>query len=108
MQYFAQRYNWRLSWMADEGKKSGETLPGNTGWRALPGTDNVIYVDVSTSKSEFQRRPSYVTALHGGDHHWKALGVHAIYEHLQRSSFRRRRLVNFRLERRHVGRVRVL
>ena len=42
MQYFAQRYNWRLGWMADEGKKSGETLPGNTGWRALPGTDNVI------------------------------------------------------------------
>ena len=80
MQYFAERYHWRLSWLADGGKTSGHTKLGNTGWAPLKDTKNVLFVDVNTEKSEYEVAPRYVTALQGGNNHWKAQGIHSIYQ----------------------------
>ena len=80
MQYFAQRYRWRMSWAADMGANSGITNAGKTGWKSLQDTQNVIYVDVNTEKSQLAQSPRYVTSLHGGKNHWRAQGVHSIYE----------------------------
>jgi hypothetical protein len=80
MRYFAERYHWRLSWMADGGKTSGHTKLGNTGWAPLKDTKNVLYADVNTEKCEYEAAPRYVTSLQGGNNHWKAQGIHSIYE----------------------------
>jgi hypothetical protein len=80
MKYFAARYNWRLSWLADAGQTSGITEAGKSGWKQVPKTKNAIYIDVNTEKSEYYGLPRYVTSIHGGRDHWKTQGVHSIYQ----------------------------
>jgi hypothetical protein len=88
MMFFAKKYSWRVSWMADSGKTSGISTAGNSGWKQPTSTNwtatNVLYLDVNTQKSEFETtlgapNPTYVTSLHGTQDHWKAYGAHAIY-----------------------------
>jgi len=80
MQYFAQRYNWKLSWLADSGKSSGITEAGKSGWAQVPKTKNALFIDVSTEKSQYASTPRLVTSIHGGRDHWKLQGAHSIYE----------------------------
>jgi hypothetical protein len=77
MKYFAKRYNWRMSWLADTGRTSGITKPGDTGWKAF--AKDTIYVDVNTTACAYPSRPSFVTAIHGSRDHWRTQGVHSIY-----------------------------
>ena len=80
MKYFAARYNWRLSWLADAGQTSGITEAGRSGWKQVPKTKNALFIDVNTEKSGYYRTPNYVTSMHGGRDHWKTQGVHSVYE----------------------------
>jgi hypothetical protein len=80
MKFFAQKYKWRLNWLADTGKTSGVTKSGATGWKKVTNTNNVLYVDVSTKASGFKSTPEYVTSIHGGKNHWKVTGAHAVYK----------------------------
>jgi hypothetical protein len=87
MQYFAQRYSWRMSWLADSGKSSGITGTGATGWRSVKGTKNVLVADVKTTASDYLTTPRYVVSLHGEKNHWMVQGAHSIY-HPKKDSFR--------------------
>jgi hypothetical protein len=87
LQYIAKRYRWRISWLADAGQSSGRTRPGSTGWAAVAGSNTSIALDVCTSKSAFQQKPVYVTAMHGAGQHWSSHGVHAI-RRVTKHSFR--------------------
>jgi hypothetical protein len=92
MQYFARQHNWKVNWLYDSGRTSGMTSAGQTGWKALQGTENVVYADVNTAKSMYggladAAVPRLVTSLHGSNHHWKCQGAHAIYERT-RAGFR--------------------
>lgn len=81
--YFAARYRWSINWLVDTSKNSGNTVAGSTGWKALDGTKNVIYADVNTEKCGYTHpngaAPRYITAIHGGQNHWKVQGAHAVY-----------------------------
>lgn len=84
LMYFAARYRWSINWLVDTSKRSGNTVGGATGWKRLAGTKNVIYADVNTEKCGYAHAdgaaPRYVTAIHGGQNHWKAQGAHAVYK----------------------------
>jgi len=80
MQFFAMKYNWKLTWLADTGKTAGRTASGATGWKSVPHTKNVIYADVPTTSSGFTATPRYISSIHGGANHWKVTGAHAIYK----------------------------
>jgi hypothetical protein len=83
LMYFAARYRWSINWLVDTSKRSGSTVGGRTGWKSLAGTKNVIYADVNTEKCGYSHKddaaPRYITAIHGGQNHWKAQGAHAVY-----------------------------
>ena len=77
MKFFAQRYNWRMTWVANTGRTSGITKPGLTGWKRF--AKDTIYVDVNTTACAYPSTPSYVTSIHGSADHWRTQGVHSIY-----------------------------
>jgi hypothetical protein len=85
MKFFAKRYNWRMTWMANTGRTSGITKPGITGWKRF--AKDTIYVDVNTTACNYPTTPSYVTAIHGSADHWRTQGVHSIY-YPQKDGFR--------------------
>jgi len=91
IKHYALRYNWKVSWMADMGRTSGQTLPGSTGWTKLNGADNALMLDINTKKSALQCpmygvsgggaqcHVRYVVSLQGEEDHWRVQGGHAIY-----------------------------
>jgi len=96
MLFYARRFDWAVSWLVDEGQNSGATVPGQSGWREVPGILNALYIDVDTRGSEFGCpmwrdpwlevdqeagcQPAFVTSLHGQSGHWRVQGTHAIYD----------------------------
>ena len=58
----ANMRKWRISWIADTGSNTGETLPGLTRWKQAANS-RVIYTDVDTRGCEFRTTPRYFTAL---------------------------------------------
>jgi predicted RNA binding protein YcfA (HicA-like mRNA interferase family) len=53
---------WRVSWIASKGSNTGQTNPGQSGWRAVPGTSSALYLDVNTHGSGFGDRNVYPIA----------------------------------------------
>ena len=78
LRFFATRYKWSLSWLADTGRSAGITRAGKTGWKQF--SRDTIYVDVDTRACGYGRTPSLVAALHGAADHWRTQGTHAIYK----------------------------
>jgi hypothetical protein len=78
LRFFATRYKWSMSWLADTGRSAGITRAGKSGWKQF--SRDTIYVDVDTSACNYGSTPSLVTALHGAADHWRTQGSHAIYK----------------------------
>jgi hypothetical protein len=77
MQFFAAKYKWQISWMANTGRHGGLTKAGNTGWKQF-ALDTVV-ADVDTTACGYEVKPSYVAALHGAKDHWRTQGAHSLY-----------------------------
>jgi hypothetical protein len=77
---YAQKHDWRVSWMGDTSSSCGQTVSGETGWKQT-GNKDLLFVDVSTAASHFamESTPHYVTALHGMKTPCRAQGGHDVY-----------------------------
>jgi hypothetical protein len=77
MKYFATKYKWQVSWMANTGRHGGMTKPGASGWKQF--AKDTVVLDVDTKACGYKSTPSYVASLHGVKDHWRTQGVHSLY-----------------------------
>jgi hypothetical protein len=79
LKYYATRYKWRVSWMGGQGRHTGRTTAGASGWADVEHAPSTVVLGVNARGCGYRGTPAYVASLHGDYDHWRAFGVHTLY-----------------------------
>jgi len=60
--------------------RSGQTIPGRTGWQPYDNSTRGIFLDVDTRSAGFASTPRYIASLQGSSGVWMTSGGSEVYE----------------------------